>query len=82
MSAESQAKLLEAERVYHQKAEAARGEAKAREEQLAAELEALRQQKDARIRQGERDREEQRNAYELRINALDAQIKSKHLPFK
>jgi hypothetical protein len=41
-------------------------------------LEALRQQKDARLRQAERDREDQRNQYETRINALDAQIKSKN----
>jgi hypothetical protein len=47
-----------------------------KEDKLKADLEALRQQKDAKIRQGEREREEQRNAYELKINGLEVQIKS------
>lgn len=77
LSNESQSRLLETERTFHSKLDAARAEHKQQEDKLKADLESLRQQKDAKIRQGEREREEQRNAYELKINGLDNQIKSK-----
>ena len=39
------------------------------------EIETLRQQRDSRIRQLEREKEDQRSAYELRISELDSKIK-------
>jgi hypothetical protein len=71
--------LLEAERSHHEKLETLRRDCKQRDEQNAADIESLRQQKDSKIRQIEREREEQRNVYELKINDLDGKIKSKHL---
>jgi hypothetical protein len=40
-------------------------------------LETLRVTKDARIRAIEREREDQRNAYEAKINDLESKIRSK-----
>jgi hypothetical protein len=68
---------LDAEKSYHTKLEAARADNKQREDKLKADLETLRQQKDAKIRQSEREREEQRSLYETKINSLEHQIKSK-----
>ena len=77
LSDESTSKLLDTERSHHEKIEALRRENKQAAEQNQADLESLRQQKDSKIRQIEREREEQRNIYELKINDLDNKIKSK-----
>ncbi len=69
--------MLEAERTYNSKLEAARNENKNAGERAAAEIETLRVSKDARIRAIEREKEEQRNVYESRINEMDSKIKSK-----
>lgn len=60
LSNDNQVKLLDAERTFHEKLEQLRRENKAREDQSAADTEALRQQRDSRIRQLEREKEEQR----------------------
>ena len=57
---DNQVKLLDAERTFHEKLEQLRRENKAREDQSDADTEALRQQRDSRIRQLEREKEEQR----------------------
>ncbi len=44
-------------------------------------MEALRTQKDAKIRQMDRDKEDQRHQYEVKLNDLDSKIKSKIFPF-
>jgi len=77
ISNDSQQKLLEAERGNHAKLEALRAENKGKEERWAQEIEALRVTKDARIRSIEREREDQRSAYESKINELDSKIRSK-----
>lgn len=68
---------MEAERNFHSKLEAARTENKTAADRAAQELETLRVSKDARIRTQEREKEEQRNVYESRINEMDSKIKSK-----
>lgn len=40
-------------------------------------METLRTQKDAKIRQMEREKEDQRHQYEVKANDLDSKIKSK-----
>lgn len=77
MSNEHQQKLLEAEKSCHDKIETMRRENKAKEDRWAADTEALRQQKDARIRQIEREREEARSTYETKINDLESKIRSR-----
>jgi len=77
LSNDNQAKLLDAERNYHEKIETLRRENKQHMDQSASDTESLRQQKDAKIRQSEREKEDQRNSYEVRINDLDSKIKSK-----
>lgn len=77
MSNEHTAKLLEAEKSFHEKIEALRRENKDSSEKSTLDTESLRQQKDAKIRQMEREKEDQRNLYEVRINDLDSKIKSK-----
>jgi hypothetical protein len=57
--------------------EALRADNKAKEDKWAQDLETLRVTKDARIRAIEREREDQRNAYELKINDLESKIRSK-----
>ena len=66
-----------AERTNHAKLEALRADNKAKEDKWAQDLETLRVTKDARIRAIEREREDQRNAYELKINDLESKIRSK-----
>ena len=68
---------MDAERTHHAKMEALRADNKAKEDKWAQELETLRSAKDARIRAIEREREDQRNAYELKINDLESKIRSK-----
>lgn len=79
MSNENQQKLLENEQKSHSLLDAARKENKEREDRWANELETLRQQKDSRIRALEREKEDQRNVYELKINDLDSKLKSKYI---
>jgi hypothetical protein len=57
--------------------EALRADNKAKEDKWAQDLENLRVTKDARIRAIEREREDQRNAYELKINDLESKVRSK-----
>ena len=68
---------MDAERTNHAKLEALRADNKAKEDKWAQDLETLRVTKDARIRAIEREREDQRNAYELKINDLESKIRSK-----
>ena len=68
---------MDAERTYHAKIEALRAENKAKEDKWGQDLETLRVTKDARIRAIEREREDQRNAYEAKINDLESKIRSK-----
>jgi Growth-Arrest-Specific Protein 2 Domain len=77
MANEHHQRLLEAEKNAHEKVEAMRRESKAKEDRWANDLEQLRQEKDSRLRQLDREREEQRAAYELRINDLDSKLRSK-----
>ena len=71
MSNESSQKLLAAETSHHDKIEALRRENKQKEDSWNAQLEQLRKDKDAKIRQIEREKEEQRNTYETKINILE-----------
>jgi hypothetical protein len=68
---------LDAERTNHAKLEALRADNKTKEDKRAQELETLRSAKDARIRAIEREREDQRNTYELKINDLESKVRSK-----
>ena len=68
---------MDAERTFHAKLEALRADNKAKEDKWAQDLETLRVTKDARIRAIEREREDQRNAYELKINDLESKVRSK-----
>ena len=72
--------MLEAERSHHQKLEGLRADNKAKEDRWAQELETLRVTKDARIRALEREKEDNRNAYETKINDLESKIRSKKFP--
>lgn len=69
--------MLESERVQHEKLEELRAENKAKEDKWAQEIETLRVTKDARIRSLEREKEDQRSAYETKINDLESKIRSK-----
>jgi hypothetical protein len=70
--------LLESERAHHEKLEELRAENKAKEDRWAQELETLRVTKDARIRSLEREKEDQRGAYETKMNDLESKIRSKN----
>jgi len=54
-----------------------RCEGKRKEDQAASDIETLRSQKDAKIRQQERDKEDQRSQYEVKINNLESNVRSK-----
>jgi hypothetical protein len=77
MSNEHQAKLLEEQRSCNAKVDALRADNKRKEGEWRDETEALRQAKDAKIRQVEREKEDQRHQYEVKVNDLDSKIKSK-----
>ena len=77
MSNEQTQKLLEAESACHDKIEALRKENKLKEDKWAQDTESLRQQKDARIRSIEREKEDQRSNFELKINELEGKVRSK-----
>lgn len=72
--------MSESERAHHEKLEGLRAENKAKEDRWAQELETLRVTKDARIRSLEREKEDQRSAYEIKINDLESKIRSKKFP--
>jgi hypothetical protein len=78
MSNEHQAKLLEEQRSCNAKVDALRADNKRKEGEWRDETEALRQAKDAKIRQVEREKEDQRHQYEVKVNDLDSKIKSKN----
>lgn len=63
--------------MQHEKLEELRAENKAKEDKWAQEIETLRVTKDARIRSLEREKEDQRSAYETKINDLESKIRSK-----
>jgi restriction endonuclease S subunit len=77
MSNDHQSKLLEEQRACNAKIDALRTESKRKEAEWRDETEALRQTKDAKIRQTEREKEDQRHQYEVKVNDLDSKIKSK-----
>ena len=77
MSNENQQRTLETEKNFHAKIESFRFENKTKEDQWAQEIEALRITKDAKVRQLEREKEDQRDQYEKRINDLENKIRSK-----
>ena len=77
MSNEHQAKMLEEQRSCNAKVDALRADNKRKEGEWRDETEALRQAKDAKIRQVEREKEDQRHQYEVKVNDLDSKIKSK-----
>ena len=68
--------MEEATREHATKLESAMAEHKAKEDALVEERDSLREKKDAQIRQLEREKEEQRDIYEKRINELDLKLKS------
>ncbi len=80
MSNEHQAKLLEEQRACNAKVDALRADNKRKEAEWRDETEALRQAKDAKIRQVEREKEDQRHQYEVKVNDLDSKIKSNSYP--
>lgn len=77
MSNEHQNKLLDEQRAFNTKIDALRADNKRKEAEWRDETEALRQTKDAKIRQVEREKEDQRHQYEVKVNDLDSKIKSK-----
>ena len=77
MSADHHSHLAEAEKTAFDKVEAMRRECKQKEDRWAADIEALRQDKDLRIRLLDREREDQRSQYELKINDLESKLRSK-----
>ena len=72
--------MLEEQRACNAKVDALRADNKRKEAEWRDETEALRQAKDAKIRQVEREKEDQRHQYEVKVNDLDSKIKSNTQP--
>jgi Skp family chaperone for outer membrane proteins len=70
--------MEDAKNEFHTKLQTAERDHRQKYDQLHDDMEEMRKEKDAKIRQLTREWEEQRDIYEKRINEMDLIIKSKH----
>lgn len=79
MSKDHHRKQEDAKNEYHTKLDETERDHKQKQDTLRNEMENLRMEKDAKIRQLEHEKEVQRDAYERRINELEQTIKSNNI---